>query len=73
MEKAIIYIHGKGGNIKESTHYEPLFHDYDIIGFDFKSETPWEAKRRIYRLYQYDMQKLRRSGVARYVSTFLCL
>ena len=44
MEKAIIYIHGKDGNIKESTHYEPIFHDYDIIGFDFKSETPWEVK-----------------------------
>lgn len=44
MEKAIIYIHEKGGNIKESTHYEPLFHDCDIIGFDCKSETPWEAK-----------------------------
>lgn len=44
MEKAIIYIHGKGGNAEESTHYEPLFHDCDIIGFDYKSETPWEAK-----------------------------
>ena len=44
MEKAIICTHGKGGNIKESTHYEPIFHDYDIIEFDSKSETPWEVK-----------------------------
>lgn len=44
MGKAIIYIHGKSGNTEESTHYRPLFHDCDIIGFDYKSETPWEAK-----------------------------
>lgn len=44
MGKAIIYIHGKSGNTVESTHYRPLFHDCDIIGFDYKSETPWEAK-----------------------------
>ena len=44
MGKAIIYIHGKSGNTEESTHYRPLFHDCDIIGVDYKSETPWEAK-----------------------------
>lgn len=44
MGKAIVYIHGKSGNTEESTHYRPLFHDCDIIGFDYKSETPWEAK-----------------------------
>lgn len=44
MEKAIIYIHGKGGNIEESAHYKPFFNNFDIIGFDYQSETPWEAK-----------------------------
>lgn len=44
MKKAIIYIHGKGGNSAEAEHYNPLFHDLDVMGFDYKSETPWEAK-----------------------------
>ena len=44
MRKAVIYIHGKGGNVGEAEHYKPLFPGYDVIGFDYKSETPWEAK-----------------------------
>ena len=28
-EKAIIYIHGKGGNAGEAAHYIPLFSDCD--------------------------------------------
>ncbi len=43
-EKAIIYIHGKGGSISEAEHYIPLFKDCDVIGFDYTSQTPWEAK-----------------------------
>ena len=45
MNKAVIYIHGKGGNAQEAEHYVPLFPDSDVIGFDYRSETPWEAKR----------------------------
>lgn len=44
MKKAVIYIHGKGGNAAEAEHYEPLFNGCDVMGFDYKSETPWEAK-----------------------------
>lgn len=44
MNKAVIYIHGKGGNASEAEHYRPLFPDCDVFGFDYKSETPWEAK-----------------------------
>ena len=44
MNKAVIYIHGKGGNAAEAEHYKPLFPDCDVIGFDYESETPWEAK-----------------------------
>lgn len=44
MEKVVIYIHGKGGNIDEAEHYKTLFQNCDIIGFDYKSQTPWEAK-----------------------------
>ena len=44
MHKAVIYIHGKGGTSSESEHYKALFKDADVIGFDYQSQTPWEAK-----------------------------
>lgn len=43
-EKAVIYIHGKGGNAEEAEHYKTLFPDHDVIGFDYRAEKPWEAK-----------------------------
>lgn len=44
MNNAIIYIHGKDGNAAEAEHYGCLFPDCDVIGFDYKAETPWDAK-----------------------------
>lgn len=44
MKKAIIYIHGKGGCAAEAEHYKPLFENSDVIGFDYTSQSPWEAK-----------------------------
>ena len=45
MKNAVIYIHGKGGNSVEAEHYKKFFSDeYKIIGFDYKSEFPWDAK-----------------------------
>ena len=44
MKRLVIYIHGKGGNAEESTHYQPLFAESDVIGFGYKSQNPWEAK-----------------------------
>ena len=44
MKRLVIYVHGKGGNAQESTHYQPLFAESDVIGFDYKSQNPWEAK-----------------------------
>ena len=45
MKNAVIYIHGKGGNSVEAEHYKKFFSDeYKIIGFDYKSELPWDAK-----------------------------
>ena len=42
--KAIIYVHGKGGCADEAGHYSSLFPDSDVLGFDYHSATPWEAK-----------------------------
>lgn len=44
MKNAVIYIHGKGGTAEESVHYRSLFVDCDVIGFDYRAQTPWEAK-----------------------------
>lgn len=44
MNNAVIYIHGKGGNAAEAGHYKQLFPDHDVLGFDYRAETPWEAK-----------------------------
>ena len=43
-DKAIIYVHGKGGNADEAERYKPLFKNCEVIGFDYKSRNPWKAK-----------------------------
>ena len=43
--KAVLYIHGKDGSAEEAGHYGPLFPGQEIIGFDYRSQTPWEAKK----------------------------
>lgn len=43
MKKGILYIHGKGGTAREAEHYRPLFPEYDVLGFDYRAENPWEA------------------------------
>ena len=44
MKNIVIYIHGKGGNAGEGEYYKKFFPDSEIYGFDYKSNTPWEAK-----------------------------
>ncbi len=39
----VLYIHGKGGSPDEAAHFAPLFPDAEIYGFDYRSETPWDA------------------------------
>jgi hypothetical protein len=45
MKKLVIYVHGKGGNADEALHYKSLFPEADVLGFDYKAETPWDAKK----------------------------
>ncbi|MBQ9419335.1 MAG: alpha/beta hydrolase [Synergistaceae bacterium] len=42
--KLALYIRGKGGNADEAKTYENLFDGYDVVGFEYKALTPWEAK-----------------------------
>lgn len=51
MKKSVIYIHGKGGTPKECEHYRTLFDGFDIIGFEYKAQTPWEAKNEFAELF----------------------
>ena len=44
MKKAILYVHGKGGNAKEAEHYKDICSGYDLFGLDYKFFTPWETK-----------------------------
>ena len=43
MKNTVLYIHGKGGSAAESEHYKPLFPEYDVIGLDHRTFTPWET------------------------------
>ena len=51
MKKLVIYVHGKGGSAEEAEHYIALFPDCQVIGFDYRSQTPWEAKEEFKRFF----------------------
>ena len=48
MKNVIIYIHGKGGSAAESEHYKQLFPDYEVIGLDYQTFSPWDTGKEIY-------------------------
>ena len=43
-EDLVLYVHGKGGSAHEAGHYKMLFPNHEVIGFDYQSQTPWEAR-----------------------------
>ena len=44
MKQLVIYVHGKGGNASEAKHYQSLFPESDVKGFEYHSKYPWDAK-----------------------------
>ena len=52
MNKAILYVHGKGGNAQESERYKAFFPEYDVFGLDYRGGTPWETKDEIISAYE---------------------
>ena len=74
MKNAVIYIHGKGGNADEAYYYKKFFSDeYDVIGFDYKSELPWEAKAEFQKYFtdissKYDRVILIANSIGAYFS-----
>ena len=54
MNDAVIYVHGKGGSTDEANHYKKLFNgDYEVIGFDYKAELPWQAKEEFQNYFDF--------------------
>ena len=57
MKKLVIYVHGKGGTAEEANHYKSLFPESDVIGFDYKSKNPWEAKSEFSNFYDLNTKR----------------
>lgn len=51
MKNIVIYVHGKGGSAQEAEHYGTLFTDAEVVGFDYRAQTPWEAKEEFLRFF----------------------
>ena len=45
---AVLYVHGKGGSAAESGHYRPLFPEFEVMGLNYQSFTPWGAGSEIF-------------------------
>lgn len=52
MKNTIIYIHGQGGSSEEAQHYKTILKNSEVIGLDYISQTPWEAKEEFPKLFK---------------------
>ena len=52
MKKAILYVHGKGGNPQEGERYRGNCPGFDIFGADYRDYLPWNARQDIRRDYE---------------------
>ena len=71
MKDSIVYIHGKGGSPQEAEHYKTLFPSHEVIGFDYHSQTPWEAKKEFFAFFaaqrnRYDRLTLVANSIGAY-------
>ena len=58
MKNAVIYVHGKDGSANEANHYKQFFNeDYEVIGFDYKSKFPWQAKEEFQKYFDFVVTK----------------
>lgn len=51
MNKAILYIHGKGGSYIEAEQYGKNCRGFDIIGVDYEVDYPWVVENKIIAAY----------------------
>ena len=60
MNDFVIYVHGKGGSAQEAEHYKTLFPDCEVIGFDYRSQTPWDAKEEFFAFFAEKKKRRKR-------------
>ena len=74
MKGLIVYVPGKGGSVEEADHYKPLFPDCEVIGFDYCSGTPWEAKEEFPAFFAQQRQRCDRlTLIANSIGAFFAL
>lgn len=74
MKNLVVYVHGKGGSSQEAEHYKVLFPDSEVIGFDYRSQTPWEAKEEFLRYFAEQRMKSERiTLIANSIGAFFSL
>ena len=60
MNDLVIYVHGKGGSAQEAGHYKTLFPNHEVIGFDYRAQTPWEAKKEFFAFFAEQKKRRKR-------------
>ena len=74
MKDLIVYVHGKGGSAEEAEHYAMLFPCHEVIGFDYKSQTPWEAKKEFFAFFAEKKKQCKHlTLIANSIGTFFAL
>ena len=51
MKHRIVYVHGRGGGAAEAEHYARLFPGCEVVGFDYRAQTPREARDEFPRFF----------------------
>lgn len=52
MEKAILYIHGKGGGSLEAEQYQKSCPGFAVVGAEYRGELPWIVRPQIKAAYE---------------------
>ena len=64
MKHIMIYVHGKGGSAVEAEHYKALFPEAEVLGFDYRAQTPWEAKAEFPQFFEKQRKQCDRLTLA---------
>lgn len=74
MKKYVVYVHGKGGNAGEAEHYSRLFEDGEVVGFDYRADTPWEAEAEFREFFEDKKRKYDEiTLIANSIGAFFCM
>ena len=64
MKHIMIYVYGKGGSAAEAEHYKALFPEAEVLGFDYRAQTPWEAKAEFPQFFEKQRKQCDRLTLA---------